>query len=147
MKTAQTASSAKGMCQSNGMQLYAATSDLEWQGLSTGLSTVLPSGSGIPVWIDGVQDADGSWNVYNPSKTPLAPMATPTSAFNSLKPCLSISNAKGNYMSSAFNCGLSKIWYVCEFKLASATTTTSTTTTTPAPTTTTTSKLIFKLFF
>lgn len=139
MSTMQTFMAAKGVCQSLGMQLYAATTTAEFTALNNALQAKFGQGNGASLWLDGIQDTDGSWYVYNPSKTPLATSAIPASAYNATAPCLFLSNTPGPFMPTTNNCAGQTSYFNCEYILAQPTTTTSTTTTTAAPTTTTTS--------
>jgi hypothetical protein len=107
---------AQAYCRSIGMELFAVTTNDEWNGLvSLATANFGVTSPGAVIWINGVQDASGVWSVYNPGQKPFLSSKAPSGSYVSGSNCMDFTNWNVPWFTVGKSC-LTAQSFFCELK-------------------------------
>lgn len=112
IKTACVANTAATECQKYGMQLFAMTTNEEFQKSTNFFQKLYGVALGPSIIVNGIKE-NGTWSVFNPNKRALFAGAIPKDLNN--LPCLRIYANGSAIITNSITCNTTYSWVFCEW--------------------------------
>jgi hypothetical protein len=95
---------AQGICRHGSMELFAIWDESDYQAIQSTLTPFFGSSSNESLWINGLQNKNGSWVTYTPKRHKLYSEITPNIEYSVDSRCLLWSNRNGGFAAYPTNC-------------------------------------------